>query len=111
MPHKAFEDPNGKLAKTAIVKKNETNDHTLFEVATLTGRRHQIRYHAATNIAPVVNDELYGYPSKNQHTPIGLIATELTFQWKKQTYKIQLPDQWRSRWTHWLNIAGRDTGT
>lgn len=96
---KAYIDPkNGKIAKTAITFLNEKNDMTLFNVSTQTGRRHQIRFHAASHIAPLVNDELYGAKNSNRHIPIGLLATHLRFPWNAGGHTIRLPEKWQSEW-------------
>ena len=88
--HKTVISDSGKIAKTAFVKRSEFESKSLFDVSTQTGRRHQIRCHSADKIAPLINDELYGYRSKNRHSPIGLIATGLAFQWHQKTLKFLL---------------------
>lgn len=96
--HKATASSSGKKAKTAFIKGSVIKDKTLFDVSTQTGRRHQIRCHAADIINPVVNDELYGYRSKNRHIPIGLIATELKFQWNQRNIHVKIQDKWLKHW-------------
>ena len=103
---KAYEDDNGKVAITAFVKQSELTNYTKFEVATQTGRRHQIRCHAAKMIAPLVNDELYGHRSTDRHQPIGLIATRLIFQFNRKVVDIQLSNDWVYNWQKWFE--GRD---
>ena len=100
---KAVENCDGKIAKSAFVKKLELNNESYFDVATKTGRRHRIRYHAASLISPIKNDELYGYPSKNQHTPIGLLASELRFQWNQENVIINLGKRWETMWMSIVN--------
>ena len=58
-------------------------------------------------ISPIKNDELYGYPSKNQHTPIGLLTSELRFQWNQENVIINLGKRWE---TMWMSIVNEGKG-
>tara|TARA_A100000164_G_C21852361_1_gene745658 strand:+ start:488 stop:1360 length:873 start_codon:yes stop_codon:yes gene_type:complete len=100
--HKAMTSNTGKIAKTAFVKRSEYENKSIFDVSTQTGRRHQIRCHSADKIAPIINDELYGYRSKNRHSPIGLIATDLAFHWHQKYIKISVSQKWRNYWLRGL---------
>jgi 23S rRNA pseudouridine1911/1915/1917 synthase len=52
--------PDGKTASTVFVPKNVRAGYTLVEAYPQTGRRHQIRVHAAFLGHPIVGDKLYG---------------------------------------------------
>ncbi len=69
----------GKQAITKAVVKGCYRDYLLFECALLTGRTHQIRVHLANSAHPIVNDEIYGFPSKD-FSSMGLWAYQISFQ-------------------------------
>ncbi len=101
--YRAFQDHSGKIAKSAFIKEREIGGGTLFKVSTQTGRRHQIRCHAADYIAPLLNDELYGFPSKDHHKPIGLIASDIVFYWNKTKVQLSIGNNWVEWWYRILN--------
>jgi 23S rRNA-/tRNA-specific pseudouridylate synthase len=100
---------NGKVAKTAFVNVKQTSKCTWFDVSTGTGRRHQIRAHASQLFAPLINDDLYGYPSNDRHSPIGLLAYQIQFQWNKQLISVSLNQHWVSHWES-VVLGGRASG-
>ena len=69
---------NGQQAKTIVESIYTNNEYSVLKCDLKTGRTHQIRVHLAYIGHPILNDELYGNPSKlTEH--MGLVANELTF--------------------------------
>ncbi len=69
---------SGKEAVTKARIISKYKDHLLFECTLLTGRTHQIRVHLSHNHFRIVNDDIYGIPSKDFHN-MGLWAYQLQF--------------------------------
>ena len=70
-----------KSGKPAVTKARiiaENGKYLLFECDLLTGRTHQIRVHLSGNHFRIVNDDIYGFPSKDFHN-MGLWAYQLQF--------------------------------
>ena len=94
---KAYEDPSGKFAQTRFIYDQDYDQGRSYHAITKTGRRHQIRCHAAQFIAPLINDELYSRSYNDRHQPIGLIATYLKFIWNGQIIRISLPNDFLNK--------------
>ncbi|NLM17818.1 MAG: RluA family pseudouridine synthase [Candidatus Riflebacteria bacterium] len=60
IPYKTVISEMGKDAATVFCKLASTKDYSLLAVKLLTGRKHQIRAHAAHLGYPIVGDKLYG---------------------------------------------------
>lgn len=63
-PYKCSIDDSGKEAISVLYPIKHKNQHTLCFVEIQTGRKHQVRVHAASINHPVSGDELYGSPTK-----------------------------------------------
>ncbi len=85
---KAFESPNGRLADSLFQYKGDRDGNPLYSVIIFTGRRHQIRAHAALYLSPILGDDLYGKP--NQDPPLSLRAIGLNFWLLGKRYRIRL---------------------
>ncbi|MGE4170724.1 MAG: pseudouridine synthase family protein [Candidatus Margulisiibacteriota bacterium] len=85
------ESPAGKLAQSVFVWQKTVAEGEVYRVVIRTGRRHQIRVHAAHHLAPIVGDTLYGSPAICGKT-LCLVADYLKFWWRNVQYKIQLPE-------------------
>lgn len=104
--HKAIVSESGKPAKTRFILKSANHDDVhIYQAITKTGRRHQVRAHAATSIGALVNDELYGNRSRNRHQTIGLIANHLRFYWNGEWVNIQLNSKWETQALAWLRMG------
>ena len=104
--HKEVVSDSGKPAKTRFILKNKShNDQHIYQAITKTGRRHQVRVHAASSIGSLVNDELYGNRSRDRHRTIGLIANHLRFYWNGEWVNIQLSPKWESQALMWLSMG------
>ena len=58
---------------------NKTQDRSLIEVKIDSGRKHQIRVHAASIGLPIVGDRLHGIADKNEPLNLQLCAVSLRF--------------------------------
>lgn len=104
---KAMISQDGKPAKTRfILTSGYLNGCHVYQAITKTGRRHQVRVHAATAIGPLINDELYGKQSGDRHRTIGLIANHLQFYWNGKWERVQLSYKWEQQALTWLGLGG-----
>ena len=83
--------PNGKDAATHFECLDSRNGYVLFGCTLETGRTHQIRVHLADAGYPIVNDVLYGRPSK-QFDGMGLWAQSITFRSPVSNKKHRIRD-------------------
>jgi 23S rRNA-/tRNA-specific pseudouridylate synthase len=104
---KAYQDPvHGKQAETWFVPVSEGVQQeygkggacALYYALTKTGRRHQVRCHAAGSVGGLVNDDVYVTRLKDRHRPIGLLAYAIKFKWKGEQVCITVPDSWVRYW-------------
>lgn len=104
--NKARVDAAGKTAKTLFVRHSDLSENTTaYMVKLFTGRRHQIRAHAAKSLLPLLGDGLYGSRRKHTEQHIGLIAYKYVFSLFGISYRIVLPNalekiipsDWRGR--------------
>lgn len=101
---KARVDTSGKSAKTLFVHHQDvSNTVSAYMVKLYTGRRHQIRAHAAKALRPLIGDGLYGSRCKHPNHHIGLIAYKYIFRCFGSVHRICMPDPLtrldHSRWT------------
>jgi 23S rRNA-/tRNA-specific pseudouridylate synthase len=103
---KARVDATGKKAKTLFIHHRDISEGiSVYMVKLFTGRRHQIRAHAAKKLLPLLGDGMYGSRCKHLHRHIGLIAYKYVFTCFGRSYRIQLQnpldrldtDGWRIR--------------
>ena len=69
---------NGKEAKTIVTGVDTNGNYSIVECELKTGRTHQIRVHMAHIGHPILNDDLYGKPSK-LCKDMGLVAVMIDF--------------------------------
>ena len=81
----------GKEAKTLVKTLYSDDEYSVFKCELRTGRTHQIRVHLASIGHPIINDELYGRPSKLLKR-MGLCAYETEFYHplKEEMVKVRL---------------------
>ncbi len=74
-------DVDGKSAQSTFscLAYNEENDQSLIKVKIDSGRKHQIRIHAASIGFPVVGDRLHGKADENESRNLQLCAVSLSF--------------------------------
>lgn len=90
---KARVDSEGKPAKTLFIRQSQLTDSlSTYLVKLFTGRRHQIRAHAAKELRPLIGDGMYGSRWKHKHQHIGLVAYKYIFNCLGKPYRIVLPN-------------------
>lgn len=74
-------DVDGKSAKSTFscLRYDKTKDQSLIEVKIESGRKHQIRIHAASISLPIVGDRLHGIADINEPLNLQLCAVNLSF--------------------------------
>lgn len=82
-------DPAGKPSRTLFIPGAQGEDFQEFSAFPFSGRRHQIRVHAARSLAPIVGDLLYG-DSANGEKGIALCCIGLNFVLEGKRYRIRL---------------------
>ncbi len=88
---KAYIHRTGKPSHSLFIKETEYDTAIQYKVITFTGRRHQIRCHAAAHLSPILGDKLYGAKTKLDSPGITLIATGFNIPFKGKKYRIRLP--------------------
>jgi 23S rRNA-/tRNA-specific pseudouridylate synthase len=83
-------DPAGKSACTLFIPGAEHPGGQCCSAFPLTGRRHQIRVHAASVLSPILGDTLYGGPERKE-PGIALCCVGLNLTLEGQRYRIRLP--------------------
>jgi len=80
-PQEITTDVDGKSARSTFtcLAYDEENDQSLIDVKIDSGRKHQIRIHAASIGLPVVGDRLHGIADTNEVTDLQLCAVSLSF--------------------------------
>lgn len=93
---------DGKRARSEVQPLAEDNGFTAAWVALETGRKHQIRVHAAMNGTPVVGDRRYGGEAGRMWDRLALHAAELHLAHPvtggSLTLKAPLPDDLQALW-------------
>jgi 23S rRNA-/tRNA-specific pseudouridylate synthase len=84
-------DENGKEADSLFIKTQALEFADIYSVFIFTGRRHQVRFHASHYIAPILGDFFYGSPVKWEPDDIALICRGYNIPFRKEKYKIRLP--------------------
>jgi 23S rRNA-/tRNA-specific pseudouridylate synthase len=74
----------GKASRTIFIKRND--EGTEWTAIPVTGRRHQIRVHAAATVGAIAGDSIYGGKSSDR---IHLSAVGLNLVWIKQRHRIR----------------------
>lgn len=78
---------------TFIFKGTKAAQAHFYTVIPHTGRRHQIRIHAAHHLAPIIGDQLYGSKTETPRHEIALIACGYNIPWHDKKHRIRLqPD-------------------
>ncbi len=80
-PQVIINDIEGKSARSTFIclAYNEKKHQSLIKVKIDSGRKHQIRIHAARIGLPIVGDRLYGIADKNEEQNLQLCAVSLSF--------------------------------
>lgn len=80
-PQVITQDIDGKKAQSTFtcLTYNEENNQSLIDVKIDSGRKHQIRIHAASIGLPVVGDRLHGIANKDDNKDLQLCAVSLSF--------------------------------
>lgn len=86
-----YHDEDGKIADSLFVKVGSLAQADIYSVYIFTGRRHQIRFHAAHYLAPIIGDRFYGSATALPPDEIALICRGYNIPYKKGTLRIRLP--------------------
>lgn len=80
-PQVITSDVDGKSARSSFrcLTYDKTKDQSLIQVKIDSGRKHQIRVHAASVGLPIVGDRLYGIADNNESVNLQLCAVSLRF--------------------------------
>ncbi len=87
-----FHDQEGKVADSLFVKVASLERADIYSVYIFTGRRHQIRFHAAQYLAPIIGDRFYGSSAQLPPDEIALICRGYNIPYQKETLRIRLPE-------------------
>jgi 23S rRNA pseudouridine1911/1915/1917 synthase len=86
---RTVESETGKWAKSLFILNRFSGKNPVYSVIIFTGKRHQIRSHAAQFLSPILQDDLYG-PYTQNNRPLGLRAVGLNFFAFGKRYRIRL---------------------
>ncbi len=93
---KTMIDHDGKEAITKFQFLSRNNDIDYYLMTPITGKRHQLRFHAARHLSPIIGDTLYGSQHPHPDETIALMAIQYTFTLNGEQHDVELPD-WESR--------------
>lgn len=82
---------NGKHAHSLFVKTSEQVHADIYSVFIFTGRRHQIRFHAAHYLTPIIGDRFYGSSLSLPPDEIALMCIGYNIPYYRQFLRIRLP--------------------
>jgi len=99
-------DENGKEADSLFIKTQTLEFADIYSVFIFTGRRHQVRFHASHYIAPILGDFFYGSPVKWEPDDIALICRGYNIPFRKEKYKIRLPQSYLEKFFKKIKKAG-----
>lgn len=85
---------DGKAAHTLFIRTSSLENAEIYSAFIFTGRRHQIRFHAAHYIAPILGDSLYGSVAALPPDKIALICRGINIPYKKTMLRIRLPQEY-----------------
>lgn len=86
-------DKNGKESESLFLLRESTESSDNYSVILLTGRRHQIRFHASKYLSPICNDSLYGPKNKGSNaSELGLKAVALNLKVFGKRYRFRLKE-------------------
>ncbi len=89
---RARQAPQGKPAHTLFCLHSRAESFHRYHVALFTGRRHQIRAHAAGYLRPILGDRRYGARSRLAAQSIGLLASGYNLAWRGRKVRLRLAD-------------------
>jgi tRNA pseudouridine32 synthase/23S rRNA pseudouridine746 synthase len=98
-PQVITSDVDGKSARSTFrcLTYDKTKEQSLIEVKIDSGRKHQIRVHAASVGLPIVGDRLHGIADSNESVNLQLCAVSLSFicPMTEQIKGFELPEELR----------------
>ncbi len=83
---------DGKIAGTFFAQVEELAIGYVYSIFPFTGKRHQIRFHAAHYLAPIIGDGLYGSCYRVAPDEIALMCRGYNIFWKGKKLKIRVSD-------------------
>ena len=88
--NKARVSEEGKVCESLFMLQESTAAYNRYTVILLTGRRHQIRAHAAHYLSPILEDSLYGKGKASDPKPLALRADKLNFSYQGERFRFRL---------------------
>jgi 23S rRNA pseudouridine1911/1915/1917 synthase len=85
-------DPQGKKAVSRFVRCSSLKNANIYSVFPSTGRRHQIRFHAAHYLSPIIGDTLYGSRYRLNPEEIALMCRGYNFFTKGKNLRIRVSE-------------------
>jgi 23S rRNA-/tRNA-specific pseudouridylate synthase len=95
--------PTGKRAATWFKKREELDMADIYSAFPLTGRRHQIRFHAAHYLVPIIGDQIYGSGLALKSGEIALVCRGYNLPWRGKNLHIRLPQPFLDTFYRSLN--------
>ncbi|MCK5058972.1 MAG: hypothetical protein KAT34_20160, partial [Candidatus Aminicenantes bacterium] len=83
-------DPAGKNAVSCFVRAESLENADIYSVFPLTGRRHQIRFHASHYLTPIIGDTRYGSRFFLKPDEIALMCRGFNFPMKGKNLRIRV---------------------
>jgi 23S rRNA pseudouridine1911/1915/1917 synthase len=87
---KSYIEAGGKVAHSLFILRSSSEEFIEYGVMLFTGRRHQIRCHAAHYLSPILGDSLYGSTHKLPGNRLALTAYGYNFLWKNERMRIRV---------------------
>ncbi len=85
---------DGKRASTRFTLVESLENADVYSIFPFTGRRHQIRFHAAAYIAPIIGDRLYGARLLLKPDEIALLCRGYNIPLKGKNLKVRVPQSY-----------------
>ncbi|MCP5047832.1 MAG: RNA pseudouridine synthase [bacterium] len=103
---RTYRSVDGKYSDSLFVKTDRLETADIYSIFIFTGRRHQIRFHAAHYISPIIGDRLYGSSLLLPPDEIALLCRGYNIPYRDRTLKVRLPRHYLDRFYDRLRLKG-----